>query len=103
MPVTSVAKTDQTNSPRLNAKSSCLVNSGWADDVIRAGIKPPQRDLIEGVFHGSLTHDQFGAVHPGGIVAGMSDGSVRIFTYEMDPTTFRWVTVRNDANIIKKL
>jgi prepilin-type N-terminal cleavage/methylation domain-containing protein len=78
---------------------SCYL-SGWADDVVRATIKVPARDLIDPAISGALTHHQFGSSHPGGIMATLGDGSTRFISFTIDLQTFRNLGIRDDGNPI---
>jgi prepilin-type N-terminal cleavage/methylation domain-containing protein/prepilin-type processing-associated H-X9-DG protein len=41
----------------------------------------------------------FGSPHSGGLNMGMCDGSVQTISYDIDPTTHRWLANRFDGNV----
>jgi prepilin-type N-terminal cleavage/methylation domain-containing protein len=40
--------------------------------------------------------------HPGGVVAALADGSVRFVSETVDRTTWRYLGIRNDGNVLKE-
>jgi prepilin-type N-terminal cleavage/methylation domain-containing protein len=72
--------------------------NGWADDVVRLGTRPPEPDpLSVAVVPDGAVDGQFGSGHPGGITAVLVDGSVRVVTYDVDASMFRYFSIRNDG------
>ena len=48
----------------------------------------------------SLTGWQFGSSHVGAMNGVFADGSVRVIRYEVDPTLFMRICVRNDGAVV---
>jgi prepilin-type N-terminal cleavage/methylation domain-containing protein len=40
--------------------------------------------------------------HPGGVIAALADGSVRFVSETVDRTTWRYLGIRNDGNVLKE-
>jgi prepilin-type N-terminal cleavage/methylation domain-containing protein len=73
-------------------------NTGWESDVIRHGASPPRpdRDHPE-----SASSDIFGSRHPAGLNVALSDGSVRMIPFTVDPTVFRNLCNRQDGKVVQ--
>jgi prepilin-type processing-associated H-X9-DG protein len=71
--------------------------SGWDWDAVRWGNEPPARDHRDS---GILGCAGFGSAHSCGFNAAFCDGSVRTIRYQVDPTMFRRVCIRNDGRVI---
>ncbi len=76
------------------------VNSGWDQDEIRwtTLALPPAPDAQHpDESTGSFWSSRFGSSHPGVFNGVLVDGSVRSFSFTMDPEMFRRTCVRNDG------
>ena len=81
--------------------------SGWDWDVIRWGDKDPKDrgGWPEGPWvpcrddSAQDIETRFGAAHPGGCNFLMVDGSVRLLTFQVDPTVFENACQRADGNV----
>ena len=73
-------------------------DSGWDVDNIRFGIltQPPAPDSDYPVEPPTLWSNRFGASHSAVFNGAFADGSVRVISYNINPETFRRMTVRND-------
>ncbi len=88
-------------------------NAGWDEDVIRFGAHhsgvglTPLPDLqaphaenswLDPQGHGyGEWHPYFGSAHVGGMNACMADGSVRLFSYDIDGEVFRRASLSSDG------
>ena len=72
-------------------------NPGWDGDVLRAGLKAPEPDPTDPALPQTEWHWQYGGSHPGGIVAGFVDGSVRMIRFGVSAEVFRRACVRDDG------
>jgi len=57
---------------------------GYDNDIYRSNFSAPMQDTI-----GFNDYVRFGSAHPGGVNVGLADGSVRVVTYNVDPTMWR--------------
>ena len=73
--------------------------SGWDHDTVRLCDvnHPPQPDWRSGANWGE---QKFGGSHPGGFMAVMCDGSVRLISFSITPAMFQNVGVINDGNVV---
>jgi prepilin-type N-terminal cleavage/methylation domain-containing protein/prepilin-type processing-associated H-X9-DG protein len=83
--------------------------TGFQDDMVRstyyngsAATHVPRQD--GDIFSASddIKRELFGSPHPGGCMAAMCDGSVRILEYSIDPETFRQMGHRADEGAVKQ-
>jgi type II secretory pathway pseudopilin PulG len=86
----------------INSGGCCSDNedayaSGWADDVVRMGTRPPEPDARDSSTPDRSVDNQFGSLHPGAVNAVLIDGSVRTVTYDVNATLFRYFCIRNDG------
>jgi prepilin-type N-terminal cleavage/methylation domain-containing protein len=72
-------------------------NPGWDGDVLRAGLQAPEPDPTDPALPPAAWAWQYGGSHPGGIVAGFVDGSVRMIRFGVSPEVFRRACVRDDG------
>lgn len=73
---------------------------GWDHDVLRWTSVEPLPDYRKNDPE-QIGFGHFGSSHPGGFNAALADGSIRFIAYDINPTTFRNLGVRNDGNIVK--
>ena len=74
--------------------------SGWDQDTIRTTDRPPAPDY-RGEFSSKATGQLlFGSSHPGALNAVMTDGSVRVIKYSIDPRTFKLLGNKADGMIL---
>jgi prepilin-type N-terminal cleavage/methylation domain-containing protein len=74
-------------------------NSGWDQDVIRGGAAPPSPNAQHPCERTQrAASGLFGSAHASGCGISMADGSVRLISWEVDPTTFRNLCTRADGN-----
>ena len=79
-------------------------NAGWDECVVRWHFPPqsdrqtyaPDRDAGEG----TNWNRHFGAAHPGGLNAAFADGSVRFFSFDIDPITWMNLCLIDDGQVI---
>ena len=77
-------------------------NAGWDECVIRFHF-PPRPDMkthFVGPPGGPNWNRYFGSAHPGGLNAGMVDGSVRFFSFNVDANLWRLYCVIDDGEVI---
>jgi prepilin-type N-terminal cleavage/methylation domain-containing protein len=90
----------------INSGGCCSDNedaytNGRDDDVVRLGTRPPEPDARNtSVVPDGAVDGQFGSSHPGGVSAVLVDGSVRVVTYDVNATLFRYFSIRNDGEVI---
>jgi prepilin-type N-terminal cleavage/methylation domain-containing protein len=89
-----------TVTPAYNADNEDCYTAGPNDDATRRGSQPPAPDMTDGSISGAACHDRFGSSHSEGIQATLMDGSVRLVTYNVDPTVFTNLCIRNDGKVI---
>jgi len=77
-------------------------NSGWDEDCLRWHFPPVPDASARPKTKAGYTawRRMFGGPHPGGIVAGFVDGSVRFVKFTVDPNTFRKLTVADDGEVM---
>jgi prepilin-type N-terminal cleavage/methylation domain-containing protein/prepilin-type processing-associated H-X9-DG protein len=66
---------------------------GHDRDIVRWCDQPPYNDALGQPSRNGV----FGSAHPGGMQISMADGSVHTIPYEVDPTVFLRLGVRNDG------
>ncbi len=71
--------------------------NGYGDDVGRRGSTPPEPDLLDPTFPGSLCDGKFGSSHTGGLNGVLGDGSVRFIRFSITPQVFQYLCIRNDG------
>jgi prepilin-type N-terminal cleavage/methylation domain-containing protein len=71
---------------------------GWDPDVVRYTGFRPLKDS-RGSPYGWEGY-QFGSAHPAGISGLLSDGSVRMISYQIDATIFNRLGDRQDGNVV---
>jgi prepilin-type N-terminal cleavage/methylation domain-containing protein len=108
-PITMAALTDGTSNVLALSEKRVMTNKydgpdwhddrgwtdGWDPDTLRSTTYIPKKDATSGV-----SGYEFGSAHPGGIVAGFADGSVRGINYNVDPLLFNRIGHRSDGNAI---
>lgn len=69
---------------------------GDSSDTLRGGQRGPSRD-------GTLGQDEgvFGGPHGGGFNAAMCDGSVQLFSFDIDPATHFLLSTRSDGQVVQ--
>lgn len=80
-------------------------NSGWDEDCVRWHFPPISNKRVEPLFiatptGGSIWRRMFGSSHAGGINATMGDGSVRLYSFNIDANTWRQLCVIDDGEVI---
>lgn len=68
---------------------------GWDPDIVRYTGYTPQKD-----GRGNVNGYEFGSAHPAGVSALLTDGSVRLISYTIDPVIFNNLGNREDGNPI---
>lgn len=77
---------------------SCYL-AGGDTDVIRRGDETPALDISDKTVLPTETKWRFGSSHIAGMFGVLCDGSVRMFSYDIEENLFRNLCVRNDGNI----
>jgi prepilin-type N-terminal cleavage/methylation domain-containing protein len=77
--------------------------SGWDHDVLRRTDLAPKPDCI--YVSGTATPDcidsvRFGSSHPSGFMGVLGDGSVRLISFSINPTTFLNLGHRMDGQVL---
>lgn len=70
---------------------------GWGWDSARFGRQAPQYDYGLG---NAGSFDMFGSAHSAGFVAGLCDGSARLFSYDIEVQTLKRLANRQDGNVL---
>jgi len=82
------------------SKHTCADNEGYASgfdwDIIRWGNNPPRKDVL----NNDACKTEFGSAHAGGAYFGYCDGSVQFVNFNIDQTTFRNLSQRDDGQVI---
>jgi prepilin-type N-terminal cleavage/methylation domain-containing protein len=90
---------DKRNYANGDWDDDCGWGDGWDPDVVRytgqATGPNPRQDAAGGV-----SGYEFGSAHPAGINAVMADGSVRLITYSISPTTFNSLGTRDGGEVL---
>ena len=73
--------------------------AGKDPELLRRGNEPPALDIRDPAISGKQCHWRFGSSHAGGMQGVLCDGSVRMFSYNIDSTVFRDICVRNDGHL----
>jgi hypothetical protein len=84
--------------PYWSDNEDCYM-AGADSDVLRQGKAPPALDIRDPAIPGNQCHHRFGSSHAGGMQGVLCDGSVRLFSYNIDSTVFRDICVRNDGHL----
>jgi prepilin-type N-terminal cleavage/methylation domain-containing protein len=70
--------------------------AGWDEDTVRRTDQPPAPDFSGGGTGKKL----FGSSHTGGFNVVLTDGSVRLLTYSINPNTFRFLGNISDGQVV---
>jgi len=71
--------------------------AGWENDIVRSTDSAPRPDY-NGEDDGK--EDLFGSSHPGRFNALLADGSVRSFSYSINPLAFKYLGNKSDGQVI---
>ena len=86
-------------SPPYSSDNEDCYTAGGDDDVLRRGDAPPALDIRDTEIPGNVCHWRFGSSHAGGMQGVLCDGSVRLFSYNIDSTVFHDICVCNDGHL----
>ena len=86
-------------SPSYWSDNEDCYTAGKDSDVLRQGKVPPALDIRDTDIPGNQCHWRFGSSHAGGMQGVLCDGSVRMFSYNINATVFRDICVRNDGHL----
>ena len=76
-------------------------NSGWDQDHVRFGEAVPEPDSSHPDSRSATFWSvRFGSSHPGGFVAVMGDGSVKMIRYGIDAANWMRICLINDGEVI---
>ena len=87
------------SSPPYWSDNEDCYTAGEDSEVLRKGHFPPAFDIRDPAIPGNQCHGRFGSSHTGGMQGVLCDGSVRMFSYNINSTVFRDICVRNDGNL----
>jgi len=90
---------DKPASPAYSSDNEDCYTAGSDDDVLRRGNASPALDIRDTDIPGNQCHWRFGSSHAGGMQGVLCDGSVRMFSYNINATVFRDICVRNDGHL----
>jgi prepilin-type N-terminal cleavage/methylation domain-containing protein len=100
---------------RTTGEETCIDNEGWCngwdnDTICYSGGAVQSSSAYSPITPLSDTQPVdpspyecgfiFGSAHPAGMAAVLCDGSTRFFSYNIDPTTWRYLCCRNDGHQI---
>ncbi|MDC0934909.1 DUF1559 domain-containing protein [Pirellulales bacterium] len=85
---------------RMQADDNEGYTCGWNHDTMRTTTVQPASDYHDESVATSFYNRRFGSSHPGGFNAGMVDGSVQRFDYDINLDIFKRLGARADGQIV---